>query len=423
MMNFKTIIIMAVILLLGTACDDFSTNHKQAEPTPISERKVKWTEDIRVLKNTYKIKQLNFTDLILEEYFNQYLDTLVNNVDSLSDTNIIIIIQRLIAKLNIGHNVVIPPSHVQFDYLPIVFEYFQDGVYVTKTVDQYKFLIGQKITHIETTPISSIIDSMRILIPAENEYGFRKEFPRLLSNVDILKYFIKNINSSTIGLTFFNGEFMTGLNSYTIKSSMKDFGKQLILLDGQQSTPLYLKNRSNNYWMEYLPESKILFVKYNVCQNDPNKPFTIFSNELESFIENNEVGKFVLDVRGNSGGNSDVLTPLIFILNTYLNTQDKLFLITDRKTFSAALLNSIKFKQISKGTIVGEPSGGSPNHYGEIESTYLPHSKFQIITTKEYFIMGSFDPPNIIPMDKIILPSISDYISGLDPVMDYIIGL
>ncbi|MFW5827416.1 MAG: hypothetical protein ACOCU4_04955 [Alkalispirochaeta sp.] len=47
--------------------------------------------------------------------------------------------------------------------------------------------------------------------------------------------------------------------------------------------------------------------------------------------------------------------------------------IIGRDAFSFAVLNAITLKQEAGAQFVGEPSGGRPNHYGEVKMFELPN--------------------------------------------------
>ncbi len=56
--------------------------------------------------------------------------------------------------------------------------------------------------------------------------------------------------------------------------------------------------------------------------------------------------------------------------------------------------NAILFKQLQTNPIlVGEPTGGKPNSYGEISSFLLPNSGLVVNYSTKYFEQVSGDPP------------------------------
>ena len=90
-----------------------------------------------------------------------------------------------------------------------------------------------------------------------------------------------------------------------------------------------------------------------------------------------------IDLRQNSGG--DFTKPreqLIPRLKQRRYTGAKVFVITGRRTFSAAMVNAIDFRNLLGAVLVGEPPGEKPNSYQENDGMELPRSKMpdQLIT-------------------------------------------
>jgi hypothetical protein len=141
--------------------------------------------------------------------------------------------------------------------------------------------------------------------------------------------------------------------------------------------PLYLKNAAAPYWFEYLAGDKTLYFQYNSVRNDQKESFADFTARLFKFIKENDVEKLVIDLRWNNGGNTYLLTPLVhgLISNEKINRRGHLFVITGRRTYSAAQNASTFFDRHTNAIFVGEPTGASPNFVGEEDPFVLPYSK------------------------------------------------
>ncbi|MGL4875791.1 MAG: peptidase S41, partial [Clostridium sp.] len=73
-------------------------------------------------------------------------------------------------------------------------------------------------------------------------------------------------------------------------------------------------------------------------------------------------------------------------------------------------LNAYEFKFFTNAEILGEPSGGKPNCYGEILKFTLPNSKFTISYSTKYYKLIEDDNILALYPDKNIYESINDYI-------------
>jgi len=212
--------------------------------------------------------------------------------------------------------------------------------------------------------------------------------------------------------------------------------------------PLYRRRVEEFYWYEYLPESRTLYFQFRRCREMEDRPFAKFNSEMFAFIDKHEVKRLVLDLRHNSGGDSSLLNPFIERLAGHrLNQEKNLYVILGRRTFSSAVLNALELKQKTTAVFVGEPTSGSPNHYGEVEAFILPNSHIRVEYSTKYFSTGIFglgemswgdwlgvfgyasrrfplSNPELSSLqpDIRIEPEGSEYFEGRDPVLEYILA-
>jgi hypothetical protein len=68
---------------------------------------------------------------------------------------------------------------------------------------------------------------------------------------------------------------------------------------------------------------------------------------------------------------------------------------------------------------VGEPTGGRPNHYGEVRHLTLPRTGWQISYSTKYFTtdLVKGDPDSLVPDLPAPYPA-ADWFAGHDPVLD-----
>ena len=134
-------------------------------------------------------------------------------------------------------------------------------------------------------------------------------------------------------------------------------------------------------------------------------------NETIDFINYNNIAKVTIDLRNNLGGDSTLIQPLINFINgnDKINRKENLKVIIGRETFSSALLNAYEFKFDTNAEIIGEPSGGKPNCYGEILKFTLPNSRFIVNYSTRYYKLIEDDTILALYPDINIQESISDY--------------
>jgi C-terminal processing protease CtpA/Prc len=178
------------------------------------------------------------------------------------------------------------------------------------------------------------------------------------------------------------------------------------------------EQRREFYWHKYLEDSKTIYCQYRACRSMPENPIDRFSDELLELVESRSVDRFILDIRHNTGGNSLLLEPLIAGLRqSRVNEQGRLFCLIGRRTFSSAVLNAISLRRNTEALFVGEPTGGKPNHFGEVRQFTLPFSRLQVSYSTKYFTHSDQDTPSFMP-DILVDMSPEDYFTGKDPVLE-----
>jgi hypothetical protein len=159
-------------------------------------------------------------------------------------------------------------------------------------------------------------------------------------------------------------------------SLMKQEGEWLSARN-QDVTPLYLKELDKIYYFEYLTEQKTVYVRQSQVQDDPSENLPTFYARVFEFIENNDVEKFILDVRLNGGGNNyknkNVITGII---KSKINKTGSFYTIIGRRTFSACQNLVNELDNYTNVIFVGEPSAENINFYGDTRKVILPNSEF-----------------------------------------------
>jgi hypothetical protein len=187
-------------------------------------------------------------------------------------------------------------------------------------------------------------------------------------------------------------------------------------------SPLYRRNQGTFYWKQYIEESHTLYVNYNSCRNMEDITVSQFCEDLKHFIENAEVKRLVVDIRNNLGGDSTLFEPFIRWLRNCekLNRNGGIFVILGRDTFSSALLNAFSFKNKTKAIFIGEPSGGKPNCYGEVEYFSLSNSKLKIRYSTQYYKIVRDDRLLAFYPDVDIKVTATDYFSNIDACITFL---
>ncbi|MCM1988753.1 S41 family peptidase [Oceanirhabdus seepicola] len=239
--------------------------------------------------------------------------------------------------------------------------------------------------------------------------------PEILHGLNLLE------NTESAIFTFKDCE--GNLVNIDIKSQAMEENTEWVINDNKEM-PLYRKNSDQNYWYEYLHDSKTLYFKYNVCYEMEDKPIDEFRIELFDVLNENQAEKFVIDLRNNFGGDEQYLRSFIdriFVVEKQMNEADKLFVIIGRDTISSGLQGAIYAKKNTNATLVGEGTGGKPNHYGETKRFSLENSNITVAYSSNYYKLIEDDLDSLNP-DINVEVTIKDYMENRDPVLERILN-
>lgn len=386
------------------------------------DRNSKWVKDLNYLQEALPKKHANLFFKVSKEQFNNQINELKKSVENLNDDEIIDEIYRIVSLVGDGHT----KAQRKFSRsYPFQFYYFKDSIYAINTIEEYKEALNCELIKINGQDIKTITDKLSPLISRENDVTIKKVLPNYLFRPEILHgvKIIEDIDSP-INFTFKDRSGKTfDLKVEAIDSTIDNGKNFLISRDYDETYPIYMQKSTFNYWYQYLEKDKVFYLKYNECSEDEKAGrLDDFNNEVLSFIQNNQVDKFVIDMRNNIGGGENRLEEIIEgIKNSALNNKKKFYVIVGRPTFSAPIVDAVKWRSETNATFVGEPTSGKPNHYGSVKNFSLPNSKLNVQYSTKYAKSGDDERDSFIP-DKTIELSIDDYVNKKDPVLDYIIG-
>lgn len=395
---------------------------RSTQPSDTS-RDERWRTDLRCLVKTLSRVHKNAFFQTTEDDFRQAAARLNTAIPTLREHEIVVELARLVAMLGDAHTAlsVFHPA-ADFHFYPISFTWFKDGLYVTMVSAEHKRALGVRLLRVGDTDIQEACATIGGVISHENEALLKSTTPSYLATAEVLHALglSRTLDRATFGLEDAGGRFELDIPACARSQSI-----DWLTAPNQAAVamPLYMCRPKDYYWYEYLPAQRAVYFQYNRCKDMPAQSFAAFAKDMLTFADENQVDKFIVDLRWNGGGNSMILEPLIQGLRRHpsLNRPGHLFVIIGRKTFSSAILNALDFRNKTKAVLVGEPTGGRPNHYGEVKTFTLPCSGLVVSYSTKYFRYAKDDTPSLMP-DVTIELSAADFFDGQDPVLDAILA-
>ncbi len=399
-----------------------------------------WKEDINYLEKHLLETHTDLFHTLTADNFHQEIQVLKQDLKRLSKEEIIIRLAKIVSSVKDGHTRLwlIPNAKNKFSFYPFQSFIFNDGWYIIGAEKKHQEYVGARITHINGVHTDTIIKKITPLIPQDNKWQVKATLPIYASIPEVLVA-LKIIETSSRpnirvktrqGIKIFNPKPVKAIQTiwkdlFWSTEYRRNIFKSEPLLFARDTlqTPLYLQQRPDWVWYEYLPDNKMMYVHYDAIANNDNEGLSQLYDRLFRDLDKVQAEKLVLDLRHNGGGNNMLNKDLILkiIKHDRLNRFGKLFVITSRFTFSAASHLVLELEKYTNALLIGEPTGGRPNHFGDARSFRLPNSQLRISASSVYWQNSTpFDqreasfPYLYVPLD------FDHYTNNEDPVLQAI---
>lgn len=376
-----------------------------------------WQYDLWFLNRELRRIHYRYDNRYSESAFDAQVKKISIGIPTWSDEKILMEMRMLMVMANDGHTnlwVLMEGNRPPFDL-----EMFDDGVHVLGAKPGFERLLGKEVVAIEDRPIGEFLNQFGRWVSKDNDmgtinalsfYGTNTSFlfgAGIIPSKDHLTVTFRSENGSTSRESFDCNK----TNQATV-SPIKDASKIL-----------WLKGSRRAYWAEMIPNTKTLFFQYNSITNEPADPINAFADKLMKMADDNSADRIIIDLRHNGGGNNQTYRHLLrTLIRSKYNESGRLFVITGRRTFSAAQCFATEIERETDAIFVGEPTGSSPNFIGEAVPITLPYSKAMGVISDLFWQKGqSFDYRKWISPEIHALNTYQEYATGEDPAVKAIL--
>jgi hypothetical protein len=381
-----------------------------------------WREDLVHLVDRLRHQHPNLTHSVSAEAIERTSREIDGRIPFLTESEIIVEFARLLALIGDGHTVLRLANVARFRRYPIHLYRFSEGVMVRAISRDHQYALGGRLLAIDATPAHNAYEAMRSLISRDNEMGMHDIAPRYLAIPEVLhaRGIADQVDRATFTIQLSDGRI--------VPIALEALSTSPDLVDANASAPdplpYWLRNTGTN-WFEQLDDGQSLYVAFNGVQDSPVDRLDAFFDRVFAMIDREAISRLILDNRNNGGGNNTLNRPLIHHLVRDLRIQDwgQLYAIVGRQTFSAAVNLAVDLERHTRTIFVGEPTGSSPNHYGESGSIVLPHCTIQVSVSE--LLWQSSEPHDTRTWIAPELParlSMDRYATNRDPAMEAILN-
>ena len=362
-------------------------------------------------KENYMKYHINPWHEIKEKDLNNMYENLINNMDIIDDYTFDYFINYIIKRLSGSLD-----AHTEFgmktkDFLPIRFKFIENELLVLEPSE----LRGCKLTQVNDISVNKILEEFEKVITYGTEgwrlnkleralYIKRKLFsiPSLRDKNEVI-FKLENLNGNIIEKLYYKDK---------VYETIKEVNK---------NAPYEINNNTlifNHSSVKVSEEEKIIKTMEKIKSEDLSK-----------------INKIIIDLRGNTGGNSRLNKYLLDFLNKQINKE--LIVLTDYRIFSGGSFALIDFINIG-ATTIGEGIGTPINAYGSggiswTDNDYmfrisggfclLNENKSSLFCIKDreefkHYVTEKMQVPIIFKPDVIVHQTKEDYINDVDTVLE-----
>jgi tetratricopeptide (TPR) repeat protein len=414
-----------------------------------------WRSDIDAMVRELETVHPNAFGKIEHSVFRAQADALKEEIPNLTEEQRMVRAMQLVALIGDGHTQLSPNRRDFALWYPVRLYEFTDGYFVTAAYKTDADLVGAQILTIDGKPVQQVMDNVRTLMNNETAFD-REEHLFAFHNAMLMK-----------GLKYAAGD-----GSLKITARLKGGRVVERLLQAHRSNdPRYRENDSTLDWRFLsevygppfgdlrdwttaykhlptaayrtvdtnrpahlafrrpfvafaIPERNAYFVQVNSVGNWGDKRFEQFFRDALAEVDIQKPASLIIDLRYNAGGDGSKVPGMI---HQFIKREDDppwkhLYILTGRKTFSAAIMVLAAFIDHTRVSIIGEPAGAPLDAYGDPTTIALPRVGMELdISTLWHQLEDSGARYAIMPVDVPAPFSFADYETGRDPAVDAIL--
>ena len=304
-----------------------------------------------------------------------------------------------------GHGgIFLHDSHARpFTFFPLRVHDFADGVHVVADVAGGAH-VGKRVTAIDGVPIARVVEQVRPLIPRDNASTIRLLLPEYLVCAEVLRGL--GIVQGAATYSFGDGSEVT-----LEPTAAYGLGTALHPLPTRKPQLVY-RNLGQPFFLTTLERGRSLYLGYHMVASPPQA----LLDRILRTARKPGFRRLVIDVRHNGGGDNTTYYPLIDLINAR-PLRGKVVLLVGRMTFSAAGNFAAAVDHQTKARLVGEPTGGAPNQWGDRNQIDLPVAGLTAYVAVVYVEIAPRDKRHAVQPNVRVEPTVADFLAGRDPVL------
>jgi hypothetical protein len=358
---------------------------------------------------------------VAQATFQAELEALKADLPTMTPDQAMVGLMRLWARLSTerdGHQFAFLAEGVDEPILPLRVYEFSDGVYITAAMEPHEDLVGARITAVGDHPIDQVLAALEPLVPRDGPATVPAFRPIYLLKVAVLRG-LGLVGEGDVSLEVADGAETRRVSVATVPVAEFEAWAGwlaytgLPIHDGLRAT----EQREDAFWVERLPSGGI-YVRYSAVRDVSQEQV----EEMEALASAHPNEPVILDLRQNPGGDNHNYPPILRALaDPAIDRDGRLFVLTDRVTFSAAANFATEIEQSTSATFVGEPMGGGLNFWNDVTWVTLRDYvvPMRVAISVRYWEKADADDPRLsIEPELEVSTTAGDYFAGYDAVLE-----
>ena len=386
----------------------------------------KWREDLHYLASQMAEHHPGIFSRVSEEAFWGAVEELEDRLSNLTENQITMELFRILALPQDAHSfpMIIYPSF-DLHLLPLRTYFFDDGLYIIETGREHRALVGSRILKIGDLTIEEVLERSTQFLAGGNDLSSRERFSIIGMITEWLESegIIEKVGRARLTLEKESGKHEI-VTLEPVRAVPWIYWFIFHRVDDSLPHPISAR-RQTNFWFELDEKTGTIYFQYNaVVASSGEESITEFAERLTEFARTHEFERLIVDIRTNGGGGGGECLDLVKALrdSPEINRHGKLFVLTAKQTYSAAVIFASMLQNSTKAVMIGEPTGQGPAFYGGPNLVQLPNSKLAFfVSTRLNQTSFAEDKRDRITPDLEVGYTYEDFAGGRDPQVEAVL--
>jgi hypothetical protein len=403
----------ALFVTLLTVAAGCQKRGPSTPPAPAATRDGRWRQDISyVCDNVSRLHPDPFRFASRQKY-EAARDDLLERVPELPDTAIVVRLAAILAQLGDAHTNLFIDGPL-FPMAPLRVLPASDGFFLIAAPMQHKDLLGAKLVQLGDAAMDEALERIATVVSHESDDRVHLFFPRLVRMPPVLHELGLASRTDAVRLGV---ETTDGVQTVEFKFVPVAEPETLAWLE-RQDVPLPEQRADENYWRQTIPEHQAVYLAYNKCREEEDRPFREFAAEVLEELENPGIKRLIIDLRRNGGGDELLASPLIEKLPRHrLDRPGGIVVLIGLLTYSSGQNHAVTLRNTTQAVLIGERTSQYVNHFGSITSFQSPNYKLTVQCSTKY-IEKDPEVDGVLVPDVEVRSNFEDWKQGADPALE-----